>query len=193
MDPRILEYRHVHDLAPELRRLGRDETVRFLVPSGGDRDLLLDTLAGGRAYFGPRPRIWQWTDLYRELAAELDRSGTPVRVRRQIDPPDHFLILRHLVEALRKEREDRLPPGVLRRGFLSLLGKDLRELLRVPEQDEGSRRPRDRHRVGQRILPRLVHDQHVDAVRQRLPGPQPRGPADEARRSVKEGGLHDLR
>lgn len=130
MDPRILEYRHVHDLAPELRRLGTDETVRFLVPSGGDRDLLLDTLAGGRAYFGPRPRIWQWTDLYRELAAELDRSGTPVRVRRQIDPPDHFLILRHLVEALRKEREDRLPPGVLRRGFLSLLGKDLRELLR---------------------------------------------------------------
>ena len=136
MDPTIREYQHPSDLTEELRRLADHPMTRFLVPGGADRELLLDLLYRHRPLFGSRPRIWQWKDLYRELGDERVRAGAPVRLRRQIDPPDHALILRHLVEALRRGQEDRLPPGVLRRGFLSLLGENLRELLREEVEPE---------------------------------------------------------
>ena len=42
--------------------------------------------------------------------------------------------------------------------------RDLRELVRVAEQDEVSRRRADRERVGERDLPGLVDEERVDAA-----------------------------
>ena len=53
------------------------------------------------------------------------------------------------------------------------------ELLRIAEQDEAGRRCGHRGDVGQRHLPRLVDEQHVDRLDHRVGRPQPRGSGGE--------------
>ena len=71
---------------------------------------------------------------------------------------------------------------VLKRRHLGALGmaalRRLRQLLRIAEQHELRRRAAHREHVGQRLLPRLVDEQHVDRVRHPLARPQPRGAGD---------------
>ncbi|HOG14960.1 MAG TPA: hypothetical protein PLY39_07400, partial [Synergistales bacterium] len=51
--------------------------------------------------------------------------------RRQIDPPDHWLIVRHVLERLKTRVEEAaIPAGARHSGFIWTLGEDLRELLR---------------------------------------------------------------
>ena len=61
-------------------------------------------------------------------------------------------------------------------GVAGLLG--LLELLRVPQEHQVRRRLGASENVGQRHLPRFVHEQHIDGSRQGFPRPDPRGPAD---------------
>ena len=51
---------------------------------------------------------------------------------------------------------------------------DVRELLRVAEQDDASRRLRARHRVGERHLAGLVDEERVDRVLELVVRPEPR-------------------
>ena len=86
------------------------------------------------ASFGRKgSRIWIWEDLYRSLI----EACPPEKVRVQIDPPDHWLLVRLLVARLREEGEDELPPGTAAPGFVEMAGDTLRELLRedVPREE----------------------------------------------------------
>lgn len=99
----------------------------FIVPDGLDMDLLLQLLSGGGSFFGRRPAAWTWSDFYRETA----KGGGGYR--RVIDPPDHNLVINYVLKEYLSEvaaEGGKLPPGVTRRGFASLLGENIRELLR---------------------------------------------------------------
>ncbi len=78
-------------------------------------------------------KIWIWEDLYRSLL----EACPPEKVRVQIDPPDHWLLVRLLVARLREEAEAELPPGTASPAFIEMAGEALRELLRedIPRQE----------------------------------------------------------
>ena len=110
----------------ELYKEGGDRTV-FIVPSGLDKDAILHLISRRGSFFGARPVIWTWSDLYREVS-QTSQSG-PKRV---IDPPDHDLIISYILSKFLEEdpeiRKD-LPEGVFHRGFSEVLGNNIRELL----------------------------------------------------------------
>lgn len=136
-------YRNPADISRLLRGRTGDPGRVFLVPSNRDRPLLLDMLSaegdsapGGLSWNNVRERnVWIWDDLYRAL------PGTGEKPRAQIDPPDHWLLLRDIVKSLREQFAELLPPGVFSEGFLDLAGGAVRELLREdvpPETLAGS-------------------------------------------------------
>lgn len=103
-----------------------DRTV-FVVPSGSDKELLLRIVSDCGSFLGARPRIWTWSDLYDNCARESASER-----RRVIDPPDHTLIVNHILRRYLDEAEERgisLPPGAAQEGFGTLLGNNMRELL----------------------------------------------------------------
>lgn len=105
---------------------------------------MLDMLLAGKGgtpggFFGGEARQRGgrvWDDLYRAL---LEAAGG--KPRAQIDPPDHWLLLRRIVKSLRERFSAELPPGVFSDGFIELAGQSVRELLRedvTPESLSGS-------------------------------------------------------
>jgi hypothetical protein len=60
--------------------------------------------------------VWIWDDLYRALLA----AGAGEKPRAQIDPPDHWLLLRSIISSLRERFAESLPPGVVSEGVLAL-------------------------------------------------------------------------
>lgn len=109
-------------LAELCRNLGK--RAAFIVPSGLDKEPLLQ-LISPTGFFGARPTVWTWGELYQALAPEGER-------RRVIDPPDHNLIIRHVLELYLKRMEQdgtTLPDGVRRVGFANILGENIRDLL----------------------------------------------------------------
>ncbi len=131
MPVRIIGYQRVGDIETEINRLGgvRNPAPVFLVPSPGDRELLREIILEQVSFGTGEPSILRWEDLYREALRELEIP--PEERRRQIDPPDHWLIIRYILEEFKaSEKEADIPPGVLRRGFVWTLGENLRELLR---------------------------------------------------------------
>lgn len=100
----------------------------FVVPSGLDRDSMLALISGQGSFFGERPVIWTWSDLYKEASA-----AAYVRPKRVIDPPDHDLIIKYLLNKYLEEDENikkELPEGVFHGGFSEVLGNNIKELLR---------------------------------------------------------------
>ncbi|MDR1622475.1 MAG: PD-(D/E)XK nuclease family protein [Synergistaceae bacterium] len=133
----IVPYRKVSDLDVLLKNLlDKDlssKKTRFIVPSRRDRDWW--RLRAGLRDFGletEEPHLWNWEDLYNDLCAFLELP--PLR---QIDPPDHRLILSHVVaEFLKEESSKKQGPGLLefwpglaRPGFIDVLSDDIRELI----------------------------------------------------------------
>ncbi|MGI6252182.1 MAG: PD-(D/E)XK nuclease family protein [Aminivibrio sp.] len=129
----IHTYRNPSHIAPLLAERAAEPGRMFLVPSNRDKPLLLDMLLAGEGgvpggFLGrdERQRGGRvWDDLYRAL---LEAAGG--KPRAQIDPPDHWLLLRRIVKALRERFPDKLPPGVFSDGFIELVGQSVRELLR---------------------------------------------------------------
>ncbi|MGD9667100.1 MAG: PD-(D/E)XK nuclease family protein [Synergistaceae bacterium] len=110
----------------ELYKEGGDKTV-FIVPSGLDKDAILSLISRRGSFFGARPVIWTWSDLYKEVS-QASQNG-PKRV---IDPPDHDLIISYILSIFREEESDLrkdLPEGVFHSGFSEVLGNNIRELL----------------------------------------------------------------
>ena len=133
MNLRIFTYRNPSDLAPYLADRAGDPGRVFLAPSNRDRPLMLDMLVdssdGEGDFWGNRKgerQVWIWDDLYRAL---LGACGD-VKPRAQIDPPDHWLLLRGIVKSLREGHREGLPPGVFAASFMDLAGEAVRELLR---------------------------------------------------------------
>jgi hypothetical protein len=152
---RIVPYRKVSDLDVLLRGFLGDAT-RFVVPSRRDRDWWR-TRAGLRD-FGleteEKTHLWNWEDLYNDLCDFLDLPGL-----RQIDPPDHRLILFQVVdEFLNEEKEQgllELWPGLVRPGFLDILSDDIRELINEAVSVEQLSITQADGKPTSRVLPRL--------------------------------------
>jgi len=127
----VTGYHRARDIEEELARLGNghDPSPVFLIPSTGDRELLRDIILEGVSFGPSEPLILRWEDLYREAAREMD---VPRKARRrQIDPPDHWLIVRYVLERLKSRADEAaIPAGARHSGFIWTLGEDLRELLR---------------------------------------------------------------
>jgi RecB family exonuclease len=115
------------DLDVALREALREET-RFIVPSRRDRDWWRTRTASKEFGLSEERRgiLWNWGDLYDNL---IDFTGLP-RLR-QIDPPDHRLILAQVVEQFLKEDPEPAKrwPGLKRPGFIDVLSDDIRELI----------------------------------------------------------------
>ena len=141
---KIHSYFRVSEIEDKLKISAQGELPPlFMVPSSGDRELLLDMLPLSALLSGAdAPDIQNWGGLYKAIGSAVAKNhplGTKI-LRRQIDPPDHHLILRFLVNCFLEEADLEgltLPAGVWRNGFIPLLGKNVRELLRedvTPEQ-----------------------------------------------------------
>lgn len=124
----IKRYATVRELAEMLRDAELSASQRdriFMLPSHANDELLLDLLRDDGIYFGERPTIWSWSDLYRALVPHT-------LIRRQIDPPDHMLVLRYVIDLLLKDLDARdvsIPEGVRRRGFANIVSSSIRELM----------------------------------------------------------------
>ena len=132
----LYTYRRVGDLESALRALPPAEERMFLVAGSGDRRLLDRALRGKIA-----GAVRRWDELYRYFSQAL-RVEAP---RVQLDPPDHWLLVHDLVRRY-AEKGGILPAGARRSGFLSLLGSQIRELIREdvgPDALEGLYAPDD--------------------------------------------------
>lgn len=129
--PIIETYYNISEKRPLFARIFAEEgrNAAFIVPSGLDKELMLEMVSDGGSFVGRAPDIWTWSDLYRRICT---KCGEPSSARRVIDPPDHHLIISHILD-LYIERAERagleLPPGVRQRGFVSLLGRNMKDLL----------------------------------------------------------------
>jgi len=132
MPVRIVEYQFARELTPLLKEASAESRNRqyFVVPGTGDRRWLRDVLVGEETFGGGEPPILRWEELYREAAIRMNPADWSLR--RQIDPPDHWLIVRHVLESVLEDnpRTENLPPAIGKPGFISMLGTTLRELLR---------------------------------------------------------------
>ena len=137
---RVISYRKVSDLDA----LSKDfmysaegdgarfkNETRFIVPSRRDRDWwrtrtgLLEYGLGAEAPMC----LWNWEDLYGDICSFLE-----IPVLRQIDPPDHRLILSHIVREFLEEHKGNPKlmepwPGLTRPWFVDILSDDIRELI----------------------------------------------------------------
>ena len=90
----IHTYRFATELEEPLKEIHHEhKDLIFIVPSKEDKNLLLETLSiEGLAH--DFPAIWRWGDLYGGLADILRRLGIRPPIKRQLDPPDHWLVVR---------------------------------------------------------------------------------------------------
>jgi RecB family exonuclease len=107
--------------------LSRAETggVIYMLPSRSSEPFLLDMLRREGSYFGERPAVWSWQELYAAVTPKNWR-------RRCIDPPDHNLILKFVTDRAADEIETAgfVPPPFLNaNGFVEVLGETTRELM----------------------------------------------------------------
>lgn len=103
----------------------RGREVIYIVPSHANDSPLADLLRTSGSFFGERPKIWSWSELYRALVPRA-------LVRRQVDPPDHRMILMHVIDGAIAEMEssgERPPVGVAGAGFVDVLSSAIRELM----------------------------------------------------------------
>lgn len=124
----MYRYRRIGDLESALRNLPRVSGRVFLVADSRDRLLLSRILCSGpeRPDCGnPDFKIRRWDEIYRYFADELRAEHPKV----QIDPPDHWLLLKGILGRCAAEGLA-LPPSAGRHGFLTLLGTQIRELIR---------------------------------------------------------------
>jgi RecB family exonuclease len=106
------------------RNDGRAARV-YVLPSRSNEDILLDMLRRSGNYFASRPEVWSWQDIYNRAVPKAAR-------RRCVDPPDHYLVLRYVRDALAGEMESEgrhVPPGMARDGFIVTLGEAVNEML----------------------------------------------------------------
>ena len=129
MSVSVESYYHISEKQKRLAEIyeKNKEKAIFIVPSGMDREYLLDLISDNGSFLEERPKIWVWSDLYNELNIVAEVSP-----RHVLDPTDHLFILKHLLNLFVKETKNAgldLPPGVERHGFVKILGENIRDLL----------------------------------------------------------------
>ncbi len=149
---KIISYNKLPELDSLLKEFKTND-VYFIVPSRSDKEWFLQRVKEQEYGFTLRQsfHLWNWDDLYDDLCSYLE-----VKRLRQIDPPDHRLILSHLVRETLNEKPEltKAWPGLERSGFIDILSDDIRELLNEavqPDQMESGLKDG----ITAEVLPRL--------------------------------------
>ena len=101
MSVRILRYLRAPEIEDDLRKIDPSTSI-ISIPGSEERrrlrDLLERTAVPEEA---ARYRLWTWSDWRRELSFIAGRTPEGVRSPKgQIDPPDHWLVLRHILSGM---------------------------------------------------------------------------------------------
>ena len=118
-------YIHAYNNASELKAILQGinskveaENIRYVIPSRKDK------------FFFPLRdsyrELWTWQDIYDDIARPEGQEA-----KHSFSPPDHFLILEAILDAVLDEYRTKLAklPGIDRSGFLEVLSEDIRELM----------------------------------------------------------------
>jgi len=123
----ISAYNRVSEVAELLEEVKKDfpeespSSFRFVVPSRDDKIWQPDKNID-------RENLWTWDEIYKDVCS-AGRTGR----KRVLSPPDHLLILDSILKNVLASQEcydkaEKLP-GLKRSGFLSIISRDIRELL----------------------------------------------------------------
>lgn len=126
LDKSVVRYSRMSELRDLLIADASREKRRkiYMLPSRSSEDEMIELLRTEGSWFGERPKVWSWNDLYK---AVVKRET----LRRQVDPPDHRLILKKVVADAIAEHEERgriVPVGAKIATFVDLVDSALREL-----------------------------------------------------------------
>ncbi len=130
MSVRILRYLRAADIEDDLRKIDPSTSI-VSIPGSEERRRLRDLLERASVPEETAPyRLWTWSDWRRELSFSAGRTPEGVRSPReprgQIDPPDHWLVLRCILSGMAGDHARTAG----RTGVIRLLGQEIRELLR---------------------------------------------------------------
>ena len=120
----VLPYNFVSEVAGLLDGL-KFQNQKIIVPSRADKSWLSTKDENG---------LWTWDEIYKDVC----EAGNSKR-KRVLSPPDHLLILNAILRDVLAEYPEKVKklPGLTRPGFLSIISRDIRELLNEavkPEQ-----------------------------------------------------------
>ena len=124
MTLKILNYFSGVDLRNILQKIlkNSDDNLRFVIPSRKDRYYWYELINEKKINY----KLWTWQNIYDEISI----SGN-LRRKKILSPPDHFLILKNILNAVFIEEPEKIKawPGLKRSGFPDVLSADIRELL----------------------------------------------------------------
>ncbi len=125
--PTIHTYFRISEAKKHLAELYKQkkQSAIFLVPTTLDKDTLTDLIQDSASVFGKRPNIMTLSELLKKLAENAEQ---PLHV---IDPPDHKLILKYLIEKYKTDNEGmEFPAGMSHQGFVTLLSDNIHTLIK---------------------------------------------------------------
>ena len=97
---------------------GSEKFFHFVVPSQSDK-----------FWFASKNEndLWTWDEIYKNICV----SDSSITRKKILSPPDHLLILNSILKEVLSEYPDKVKslPGLTRPGFLSIISRDIRELL----------------------------------------------------------------
>ena len=133
----IFAYNYVSEIPGVLEKIKKDfpedfsdlSCVRYVVPSQNDKIWVK----------WPDKKIssedlWTWDEIYKDVC-----SAGRVTRKRVLSPPDHLLILDSILKSVLAEYPEKVQelPGLTRAGFLSIISRDIRELLNEAVEEIG--------------------------------------------------------
>lgn len=120
----IFAYNYVSEVAGLLDKIKKDfagdvNFIRFVVPSVDDKFWMPDKKINPE-------NLLTWDEIYKDIC-----NAGRVTCKKILSPPDHLLILDSILKNILAEYPEKIKnlPGLVRAGFLSVISKDIRELL----------------------------------------------------------------
>ena len=126
---KLYTYRRIKDLEDKLSDLPVRDGCIFLGAEEADRKTLQELLSVVSYNF----KVWRWEDLYRTFVSlgksKEDKKSEEKKPNVLLDPPDYWLVLKGITRA-REKSGKYMPQAASHKGFLDLLGTQIRELIR---------------------------------------------------------------
>lgn len=126
---KLYTYRRINDLENKLKGLTAKDGRIFLVAEKSDKNTLHELLRVVNYKF----KVWRWEDLYRNFVrrrkSKENKKSEKNKPNVLLDPPDYWLVLKGITRA-REKSGKYMPQAASHKGFLELLGTQIRELIR---------------------------------------------------------------
>ena len=157
----ISAYNYVSEIPGLLEKIKKDfpedfldlSCVRYVVPSQNDKIWVK----------WPDKKIlsedlWTWDEIYKDVC-----SAGRVTRKRVLSPPDHLLILDSILKSVLAEYPEKVKelPGLTRAGFLSIISRDIRELLNEAVEAKQLEFNPESNNASEFLLPR-VYEKYLE-------------------------------